>query len=262
MAASVLRTTKGVVALVTGGASGLGKGTVERLITQGSKVAILDLPSSNGEHLAKTLGDNCIFTPANVTVDDEVQAAFKKVKDTFGRLDVAVNCAGIAFAFKLYSISKQKMCDFERVQRTMNVNVIGTLNVIRYAVQLIGENAKDEFGQRGVVINTSSAAAFDGQSGQTAYSASKGAIASMTLPLARDFADDGIRFMAIAPGLFDTPLLSSLPEKVHRFLCQLIPNPSRLGSPEEFGALVQHIIENRYLNGEVIRLDGALRMPP
>lgn len=259
---SALRSIKGIVALVTGGASGLGKGTVERLLNHGAKVAILDLPSSKGSELAKGYGSDCIFTPADVTSEDDVKKALEDVKKNFGRLDVNVNCAGIAFAAKLYSVSKKRMQEMERIRKTIDVNVLGTFNVIRHSVALIGENEKDDMGQRGVVINTSSVAAYDGQIGQSAYSASKGAIASMTLPLARDFADDGIRVMTIAPGLFDTPLLSSLPEKVHKFLCQLVPNPSRLGKPEEYGALVQHIIENRYLNGETIRLDGALRMPP
>ncbi|VDL83098.1 unnamed protein product [Nippostrongylus brasiliensis] len=212
--ASILRPTKGLVAVVTGGASGLGRGTVERLAKAGANVAIIDLPSSKGAEVAKELGPNVLFTPTNVTADTEVQNAFEMVKDKFGRCDAVVNCAGIAMAFKLYSVSKKKMCDAEKIRKTIDVNVIGTFNVIRHGVALIGENAKDETGQRGVVVSTASAAAFDGQTGQAAYSASKGAIVGMTLPLARDFADDGIRFMAIAPGLFDTPLLSSLPEKV------------------------------------------------
>ncbi|CAJ0600868.1 unnamed protein product [Cylicocyclus nassatus] len=260
--ASVLRSTKGLVAVVTGGASGLGRGTVQTLAKAGANVAILDLPSSKGADVAKELGSNVIFAPTNVTSDTEVKAAFDAVKDKFGRCDAVVNCAGIAFAFKLYSVSKKKMSDLDKIQKTIDVNVMGTFNVIRHGVALMGENEKDDAGQRGVVVSTASVAAFDGQTGQSAYSASKGAIVGMTLPLARDFADDGIRFMTIAPGLFNTPLLAALPEKVKTFLSQLIPNPSRMGSPEEYGALVQHIIQNRYLNGEVIRLDGALRMPP
>uniref|UniRef100_A0A1I7Y2V5 3-hydroxyacyl-CoA dehydrogenase type-2 n=1 Tax=Steinernema glaseri TaxID=37863 RepID=A0A1I7Y2V5_9BILA len=259
---SVIRSTKGLVTVVTGAASGLGHGTAARLINQGAKVAILDLPSSKGEEVAKALGKNCIFTPADVTNEADVKAAFAKVKSEFGRVDGTVNCAGIAYAFKLYNSKKGKMAELEKIQRTLNVNVIGTFNVIRYAVQAMGENKKDEMGQRGVIVNTASVAAFDGQTGQSAYSASKGAIAAMTLPLARDFADDGIRVMTIAPGLFDTPMLSSLPEKVKTYLGQLVPNPNRIGNPEEYGALVQHILENRYLNGEIIRLDGSLRMPP
>ncbi|EPB74025.1 protein, SNF2 family [Ancylostoma ceylanicum] len=249
--ASVLRSTKGLVAVVTGGASGLGRGTVDTLVKAGANVAILDLPSSKGADVAKELGDNVIFAPTNVTSDKDVKAAFDKVKNEFGRCDAVVNCAGIAFAFKLYSVSKKKMSDLDKIQKTIDVNVMGTFNVIRHGVALMGENEKDDAGQRGVVVSTASVAAFDGQTGQSAYSASKGAIVGMTLPLARDFADDGIRFMTIAPGLFNTPLLAALPEKVKTFLSQLIPNPSRMGMPEEYGALVQHIIQNRYLNGEV-----------
>ncbi|TKR77300.1 hypothetical protein L596_018297 [Steinernema carpocapsae] len=260
--ASVIRSSKGLVTLVTGGASGLGRGTAERLISQGAKVAILDLPQSQGIQVAKELGENCIFTPANVTSEDDVKAAMGAVKDKFGRLDGLVNCAGIAFAFKLYSLNKKQLAPLDKIQKTLDVNVVGTFNVMRHAIELMSENEKDDMNQRGVIINTSSVAAFDGQTGQSAYSASKGAIAAITLPLARDFADDGIRVMAIAPGLFNTPLLSSLPDKVKNFLSQLVPNPSRMGHPEEYGALVQHILENRYLNGEVIRLDGSLRMPP
>lgn len=256
---SALRSTKGLVALVTGGASGLGKGTAEVLAKAGARVAILDLPQSNGAEVAKEIGG--IFTPASVTSEKEVQAAFAKVQAEYGRLDALVNCAGIAYAFKLYSIQKKKHVDFEKIRQTIDVNVLGTFNVIRHGVALMGEHEKDANGQRGVVINTASVAAFDGQTGQSAYSASKGAIVGMTLPLARDFAGDGIRFNTIAPGLMDTPLLSSLPEKVKTFLAQLIPNPSRLGHPHEYGALVQHIIENQYLNGETIRFDGGLRMP-
>lgn len=254
-----LRSTKGLVALVTGGASGLGKGTAEVLAKAGARVAILDLPQSKGADVAKEIGG--IFTPASVTSEDEIKAAFAKVQSEYGRLDALVNCAGIAYAFKLYSVQKKKHVEFEKIRQTMEVNVLGTFNVIRHGVALMGEHEKDANGQRGVIINTASVAAFDGQTGQSAYSASKGAIVGMTLPLARDFAGDGIRFNTIAPGLMDTPLLSSLPEKVKTFLAQLIPNPSRLGHPHEYGALVQHIIENQYLNGETIRFDGALRMP-
>ncbi|UMM28530.1 hypothetical protein L5515_011330 [Caenorhabditis briggsae] len=256
---AALRSTKGLVALITGGASGLGKGTAEVLAKAGARVAILDLPQSKGADIAKEIGG--IFTPASVTNEDEIKAAFAKVQSEYGRLDALVNCAGIAYAFKLYSVQKKKHVEFDKIRQTMDVNVLGTFNVIRHGVALMGEHEKDANGQRGVVINTASVAAFDGQTGQSAYSASKGAIVGMTLPLARDFAGDGIRFNTIAPGLMDTPLLSSLPDKVKTFLAQLIPNPSRLGHPHEYGALVQHIIENQYLNGETIRFDGALRMP-
>uniref|UniRef100_A0A0M3HXQ0 3-hydroxyacyl-CoA dehydrogenase type-2 n=1 Tax=Ascaris lumbricoides TaxID=6252 RepID=A0A0M3HXQ0_ASCLU len=269
---SALRSTKGLVALVTGGASGLGRGAAENLLKHGAKVAILDLPSSAGAEVAKELGGDCIFTPASVTAASEVKSALADVKKKFGRLDVAVNCAGIAYSFKLFNVKKKKLCDLESVRKTLDVNVMGYFTVAAHAAELFAENEKDEMGQRGVIINTASIAAFDGQAGQSAYSASKGAIVGMTLPLARDFADDGIRVVTIAPGIFDTPMMASFPDKlvvfknmirleVRNFLIGLVPNPKRFGVPEEYGALVRHIIENRYLNGEVIRLDGALRMP-
>jgi len=257
-----MKSVKGLVTLVTGGASGLGRGTVERLHNYGSKIVILDIPQSTGAELAKKLEKDAIFVPTDVTNDEEVKNAIEKIRKEFGRLDAIVNSAGIGYAFKLYNASSREAKFGERIKHTLDVNVYGSLNVIRHGMDLMIDNEKDEMGQRGVIINVSSIAAYDGQIGQVAYSASKGAIASVTLPLARDFADIGVRAMAIAPGLFDTPLLRSLPPKVLAFLSNLIPNPQRLGSEEEFAALVQHIIENRYLNGEVIRLDGALRMPP
>uniref|UniRef100_A0A0N4ZQB5 3-hydroxyacyl-CoA dehydrogenase type-2 n=1 Tax=Parastrongyloides trichosuri TaxID=131310 RepID=A0A0N4ZQB5_PARTI len=259
---STLKKIAGSVALVTGASSGLGRGAAERLILQGAKVAILDLPQSKGAEIAKGLGPNAIFTPANVTDEGSVKSAFDMVKDKFGKVDSVVNCAGVAYAFKLYNVNKKKMEPIDKIKHTIDVNVLGTLNVIRYGVQLMAENELDDQKQRGVIINTASIAAFDGQIGQVAYSASKGAIVGATLPLARDFHKDGIRVLTIAPGMFDTPMLQSLPEKVRTFIASTIPNPSRLGSPEEYGALVQHIIENRYLNGEVIRLDGAVRLMP
>uniref|UniRef100_A0A914ZQS3 3-hydroxyacyl-CoA dehydrogenase type-2 n=2 Tax=Parascaris univalens TaxID=6257 RepID=A0A914ZQS3_PARUN len=258
---STLRSIKGLVALVTGGASGLGRGAAEGLLKHGAKVAILDLPSSAGADVAKEFGNDCIFTPANVTAASEVKSALAEVKKKFGHLDVAVNCAGVAYSFKLFNVKKKKLADLESVRKTLDINVMGYFNVTAYAAELFAENEKDDMGQRGVIINTASIAAFDGQAGQSAYSASKGAIVGMTLPLARDFADDGIRVVTIAPGIFETPMMASFPDKVRNFLTGLVPNPKRFGIPEEYGALVRHIIENRYLNGEVIRLDGALRMP-
>uniref|UniRef100_A0A0K0EQ50 3-hydroxyacyl-CoA dehydrogenase type-2 n=1 Tax=Strongyloides stercoralis TaxID=6248 RepID=A0A0K0EQ50_STRER len=258
----LIKNIAGNVALVTGAGSGLGRGVAKRLVSKGAKVAILDLPNSKGGELAKELGENAIFTPSNVTDEASVEKAFDMVKEKFGRVDSIINCAGVAYAFKLYVVNKRKMEPIDRIKHTLDVNVIGTFNVIRYGAKLMGENEFDEEHQRGVIINTASIAAFEGQAGQAAYSASKGAIVGATLPLARDFYRDGIRVMTIAPGLFKTPMLESLPEKVQTFLASTVPNPSRLGNVEEYAALVQHIIENRYLNGEVIRLDGALRMLP
>jgi len=253
---------KGLVALVTGGASGLGRATVENFIQQGAKVAILDLPISEGSQLQKTLGNNTIFAPTDVTSEADVSQAITEIKKTFGKLDVAVNCAGIGVAFKTYNFNKKLPHRQEDFIRVLNVNAGGSFNVIRLAVGLIGENQPDENGQRGVVVNTASVAAFDGQMGQAAYAASKGAIAAMTLPIARDLASMGIRVVTIAPGLFETPLLQSLPEKVRNYLATTVPFPQRLGHPSEFAHLVESIVRNPMMNGEVIRLDGALRMQP
>ncbi|XP_050414664.1 3-hydroxyacyl-CoA dehydrogenase type-2 isoform X1 [Patella vulgata] len=251
---------KGLVGLVTGGASGLGRATAERLVRQGGKVVLCDLPTSSGEAVAKELGPDCVFAPTDVTSEKDVQNALSLAKDKFGRLDTAVNCAGIGVAFKVYNFNKKLPHALDSFQNVLTVNTVGTFNVIRLAVGLIGENKPNEDGQRGVVINTASVAAYDGQMGQVAYSASKGAIVGMTLPLARDLASQGIRVVTVAPGLFKTPLLASLPEKIIKHLSLSIPFPSRLGHPDEYAHMVQSIIENPLLNGEVIRLDGAIRM--
>jgi len=254
---------KGVVGLVTGGASGLGRATVERFVKEGAKVTMVDLGSSDGESVAKEINsENLIYVPADITKADDVENALKETKAKFGRLDATVNCAGIGVAFKVYNFNKKQPHSLEDFARVQMVNTVGTFNVIRLAVGLMGEKEADLDGQRGVVINTASVAAFDGQMGQAAYSASKGAIVGMTLPLARDLAKQGIRVNTVAPGLFDTPLLASLPEKVRAFLAQTVPNPSRLGHPDEFAQLVQAIVLNKMINGETIRLDGALRMQP
>ncbi|RZF35246.1 hypothetical protein LSTR_LSTR017599 [Laodelphax striatellus] len=253
---------KNIVGLVSGGASGLGRATVERIVSQGGKAVICDLPTSQGAQVAQELGENTIFCPVDVTSEEDVKNAVNQTKEKFGKLNVLVNCAGVGIAFKTYNFHKKvphSLVDFSRV---LNVNVSGTFNVIRLGVGLMGENEPNEDGFRGVIINTSSIAAFDGQIGQAAYAASKGAIVSMTLPLARDFSTQGIRVCTIAPGLFDTPLLSSLPDKVKAYLHKCVPHPQRFGKPEEYAMLVQSIIENPLLNGEVIRLDGALRMQP
>ncbi|XP_055934354.1 3-hydroxyacyl-CoA dehydrogenase type-2-like isoform X1 [Argiope bruennichi] len=260
--ASTIRAVKGLVALVTGGASGLGEGTARRLIKHGASVVILDLPSSNGQKVAEELGQNCAFAPADITKDRDVEEALKIVKAKFHKLDVTVNCAGIGVASKIYNFKKDSPHSLDDFMKTLNVNTIGTFNVIRQAVGLMGKNAPDEDGQKGVVINTASVAAFEGQRGQVAYSASKGGIVGMTLPLARDLECQGIRCCTIAPGLFDTPLLAKLPEKVKKELAKDVPFPQRLGKPDEYAHLVQAIIENPMLNGCVIRLDGALRMQP
>ncbi|XP_048507298.1 3-hydroxyacyl-CoA dehydrogenase type-2 isoform X2 [Athalia rosae] len=250
----------GSVALVTGGGSGLGLATVERFIQQGAKVVIADLTSSKGAVVAQKFGDSAVFTPTDVQSEQDVQTAVNLAKEKFGRLDTTVNCAGTAIAFKTYNFNKKLAHNLEDFTRVQMINTVGTFNVIRLAVSLMGDNEPNKDGQRGVIVNTASVAAFEGQIGQAAYAASKAAVVGMTLPIARDLSTQGIRVVTIAPGLFDTPMLAQLPEKVRKFLAANIPFPQRLGDPAEFAHLVQSIVENPLLNGEVIRLDGALRM--
>lgn len=247
---------------MTGGASGLGRATVERLLQSGSRVVIVDLPKSDGHQLAKELGEKTIFVPADVTSESDITAAIEATKSSFGRLDVAVNCAGTAVAFKTYNFNKKLPHRLEDFARVISVNTVGTFNVIRLSAGLIGANEPNADGQRGVIINTASVAAYDGQIGQAAYAASKAAIVGMTLPIARDLSSQGIRIVTIAPGLFDTPMMASLPQKVRDFLAKTVPFPQRLGNPKEYAQLVESIVENPLLNGETIRLDGALRMMP
>ena len=250
----------GKVALVTGGASGLGRATTERLIDAGTRVVIVDLPSSEGETVAKELGDAVRFSPADVTNESEVQAAVDLAADEFGGLHVAVNCAGVGFPGRVLT-REGTPNDLDRFEFVVRVNLIGTFNVLRLAAARIAQQEPEDE-ERGVIVNTASIAAFDGQIGQAAYSASKGGIVGMTLPIARDLSTKLIRCVAIAPGTFDTPMLAGLPEEARQKLAEGIPHPHRLGRPTEFAALVLHIVENPMLNGEVIRLDGALRMPP
>ena len=248
------------VALVTGGASGLGEATVRMLIARGARVAILDRPKSAGADVARSFGEAAIFCPADVTSGDEVAAAVAKTVETFGSLRIAVSCAGVGVASR--TLTKQGPMPLEHFKKVVEINLVGTFNVIRLAAARMSENPPNEEGERGVLVNTASAAAFDGQIGQAAYSASKGGVVGITLPVARDLASLGIRCVTIAPGTFDTPMLATLPEPQRIALAKEIPFPSRLGRPEEFAALACHIVENAMLNGETIRLDGALRMPP
>ncbi|XP_073952962.1 hydroxysteroid 17-beta dehydrogenase 10 isoform X1 [Choristoneura fumiferana] len=252
----------GLVGLVTGGASGLGLATAEQLLKQGGRVVLCDLPSSKGAEAAKKLGENAAFVPVDVTSEADVKNALQSTRDRFGRLDVAVNCAGVATAQRIYNFKKEQPFDLKQFQRTIEVNLIGTFNVIRLAAGMIGKNAADADGQRGVIINTASVAAFDGQIGQAAYSASKAGVVGMTLPIARDLAKQGIRVVTIAPGLFRTPMMASLPEPAVKQLEASVPFPPRLGRPSEFALLVEAIIRNPMLNGETIRLDGSIRMQP
>ncbi|KAK4312090.1 hypothetical protein Pmani_016444 [Petrolisthes manimaculis] len=251
---------KGMVTLVTGGASGLGLATVQRIVREGGRAVICDLPTSQGTIVAERVGSDVIFAPTDVTSPADVENALKLCKEKFGRLDVTVNCAGIGIAAKTYNHNKKISHSFEDFMKTQTVNVGGTFNVIRLSVGLMGENEPNSDGQRGVIVNTASVAAFDGQVGQAAYSASKGAIVGMTLPIARDLAGMGIRVCTIAPGLFKTPLLEALPEKVQNFLAKTVPFPQRLGNPDEFAMMVQSIITNPMMNAETIRIDGAIRM--
>lgn len=250
------------VTLVTGGASGLGRATVERFVATGSRVVLCDLVTSKGHELAKSLGDQVIFVPVDVTSEKDVTTALEEAKAKFGRLDVTVNCAGTAVAFKTFNFNKNLPHKLEDFARVINVNTIGTFNVIRLSAGLMGLNEPNKDGQRGVIVNTASVAAYDGQIGQAAYAASKAAVVGMTLPIARDLSTQGIRIVTIAPGLFDTPMLSQLPDKVRAFLAKTVPFPQRLGYPSEYAQLVESIVENPLLNGETIRLDGALRMMP
>jgi len=249
-----------VKAVITGGASGLGRATAARLAAAGARVALLDRPASAGADVAKSLGPAAVFTPADVTSADEVAAALDRAGAECGGLNVLVNCAGIGTAMKTYGkAGPARLEDFTRV---IQVNLIGTFNCIRLAAAHMARNAPTADGERGVVINTASVAAFDGQIGQAAYSASKGGIVGLTLPVARDLAEQGIRVVTIAPGIFETPLLGTLPEPVRASLANQVPFPRRLGQPDEYAALAAHIITNVMLNGETIRLDGAIRMQP
>ena len=247
-------------AIITGGASGLGRATAARLVAAGAHVAILDRPASAGAEVAAQLGKTAAFTAADVTSADEVAAALAKAREHLGGLNVLVNCAGIGTAMK--TVGKSGPAKLEDFTRVIQVNLIGTFNCIRLAAAEMARETPGEHGERGVVINTASVAAFDGQIGQAAYTASKAGVAGMTLPIARDLSAVGIRVMTIAPGTMDTPMLAQLPEAARQALAAGIPFPKRLGSPDDYAKLAQQIVENGYLNGEVIRLDGALRMPP
>ncbi|KAF2358924.1 Short-chain dehydrogenase/reductase SDR [Trinorchestia longiramus] len=252
---------KGVVGLVTGGASGLGRAMVQRLVREGGRAVVADVPFSKGQDLVDELGhDNAIFVPVDVRSEDDVQKALEACKNKFNQLNAVVNCAGVAVGFVTYNHKKKQCHKLEDFERVVQVNAVGTFNVIRLAAGLMHENTPNADGQRGVIVNTASIAAYDGQMGQAAYAASKGAIVSMTLPIARDLSAMGVRVCTIAPGLFRTPLLDALPDKVKTFLANTVPFPQRLGDPDEFAQLAQSIILNPMLNGEVIRLDGALRM--
>ncbi len=246
--------------LISGGGSGLGAATAKIIAESGGNVVLADINQEAGASTKAALGDAARFVHTDITQEDAVAHALRFTRDSFGRLDGVVNCAGIAIAEK--TVGKEGPHALAAFQKVIDINLVGTFNVIRLAAAMMAENAPGEDGERGVIINTASVAAYDGQVGQAAYAASKGGIVGMTLPIARDLARSGIRVMTIAPGIFDTPLLAGLPEKARISLGEQVPFPSRLGDPAEFGQLAKHIIENRMLNGEVIRLDGAIRMAP
>ena len=249
----------GSVALVTGGASGLGLATARRLVKAGAKAVLVDLPSSKGDEAAASLDGGAVFAAADVTDEAAVRSALDAAGE-LGPLRVVVNCAGIGTPGRLLGRDGTAY-PIEPFVKVVQVNLIGTFNVIRLAAERMA--AAEPVGEeRGVIVNTASVAAYEGQIGQAAYSASKGGIVGMTLPIARDLAQRQIRVVTIAPGLFDTPLLAGLPEQARTSLGQQVPHPSRLGDPDEYGALVEHIVANPMLNGEVIRLDGAIRMAP
>ena len=249
----------GSVAVVTGGASGLGLATARRLVKAGAKAVLVDLPSSNGDEVARSMDGAAVFAAADVTDEAAVRSALDAA-DELGTLRVVVNCAGIGTPGRVLSRDGAAH-PIDPFVRVLQVNLIGTFNVIRLAAERMART--EPVGEeRGVIVNTASVAAYEGQIGQAAYSASKGGIVGMTLPIARDLAERQIRVVTIAPGLFNTPLLAGLPEAARTSLGQQVPHPSRLGEPDEYGALVEHIVANPMLNGEVIRLDGAVRMAP
>jgi NAD(P)-dependent dehydrogenase (short-subunit alcohol dehydrogenase family) len=246
--------------LITGGGSGLGAATARLLAESGANIVIVDISRETGERVATELGAQGHFVQTDVTDEASVQNAVNEAVKTYGGLHGAINCAGIGIAEKvLGKTGPHSLASFTKI---IQVNLIGTFNVIRLAAAVIAQQEPTASGERGVIINTASIAAFDGQIGQAAYSASKGGIVGMTLPIARELARYGIRVMTIAPGIFDTPLMAGLPEAARQSLEQQVPFPSRLGRPSEYAVLAKHIIENEMLNGEAIRLDGALRMAP
>jgi NAD(P)-dependent dehydrogenase (short-subunit alcohol dehydrogenase family) len=253
-----LQINDSTVALVTGGASGLGGATVRRLHAEGAAVVIVDLPSSPGQALADELGDMARFVPADVRDEAQVQAAIDAAAE-LGTLRIVVNCAGVATPGRV--VGRRGPLGLEDFANVVNINLIGTFNVLRLAAASMLTNEPVD-GDRGVVVMTASIAAYDGQVGQAAYAASKGGVVGLTLSAARDLADKAIRVVTVAPGTFETPMLAGLPGEVKELLEKQVPHPSRLGRPTEYANLVAHIVDNSMLNGEVIRLDGALRMPP
>jgi len=251
---------RGSIFIVTGGASGLGEGTVKMLAEVGANVVIADLQADKGEALARQLGAQARFVKCDVTGEADGQAVVDAALKNFGGLQGLVNCAGIAIAER--TVKKDGPHGLASFSRVVGVNLVGTFNMIRLAAVAMAKGTPNAAGERGVIVNTASVAAYDGQIGQAAYSASKGGVVGMTLPVARDLSRDGIRVCTIAPGIFETPMLLGMPKDVQDALAKQVPFPPRLGKPADYAQLVRHIVENEMLNGEVIRLDGAIRMAP
>lgn len=251
---------KGSIFIVTGGSSGLGAATAKRFHAAGARVVLADVDAEAGPRLAAELGSGAMFQKTDVTSEGDAQAAVDSALKQFGGLNGLVNCAGVGPAERV--VGKKGTHRLESFTRVVTVNLIGAFNMIRLAATAMASAAPNAAGERGVIINTASVAVWDGQIGQAAYSASKGGIVAMTLPIARELAQSGIRVCTIAPGIFDTPMLAGLPNDVQESLGRSVPFPSRLGRPDEYAALAQHVVENEMLNGESIRLDGALRLPP
>jgi len=250
---------KDKVAVVTGGVSGLGRATVEEFIRAGARVAIFDLNEDDGKALADSLGANVIFCSVNIADDDSISAGIDATISAFGTIHICVNCAGRGGG-ATKTLGRKGRFPMELFRDVININLVGTFSVLTQAVEKMAENTPDENGERGVIINTSSIAAFEGQKGQVAYAASKAGLVGLTLPIARDLSYYGIRVVTIAPGVFETPILKGLSPEAKTGLAKSIPNPARLGNPKEFSALARHIVNNSYINGETIRLDAALRM--
>jgi NAD(P)-dependent dehydrogenase (short-subunit alcohol dehydrogenase family) len=251
---------EGKVAVITGGASGLGGASARLLHASGAKVVILDVNAEAGQALAEALGAAAAYIHTDVTSPDSAEAAIAQARETFGSIDVAINCAGIGTPGRV--LGRQGVLPLDTFTRVIQINLVGTFNIIRLAAAQMQANEPNDDGERGVIINTASIAAFDGQIGQPAYAASKAGVVGMTLPIARELASFGIRVMTIAPGLFDTPMLAGLPEPARQSLGASVPFPPRLGRPEEYASMAKYMIENPMLNGETVRLDGALRMAP
>ena len=249
------------VAVVTGGGSGLGLGTVRSLIEKGAKVVIFDLNEEKAKEICEELGESVAYAHVDVTSEDSVEAGIKKAVETYGAIHICINCAGVGTPQK--TLGRSGVIPLENFKKVIDINLIGTFNTLRLAaVEMAKNEPLTEDGERGIIINTASIAAFDGQMGQAAYSASKAGVAGMTLPIARDLSSHGIRINTIAPGLFRTPMAEGLPGKVIDNLESMVEFPKRLGVPKEYASLAMYMIENGYLNGEVIRLDGGIRMSP